>query len=143
MKAAGLKGRPRYLEFSEMAPEYKAKYCLDNCVAENNRSNNEIIYGWVIWQDKKHRFIEAEFHAVLKGNGELLDITPRCDDEKTVLFIPDDTRTPDRIDTRTWKTWSNIKSQNGHIYENCRPIEMKNSGMTIDEKVEIRKAYNK
>jgi len=122
-KDAGLNGKPSFLEFSEIASEYHAKYCLDNCEAEQLRTGCEIVYGWVIWQDKKHSFIEAEFHAVVKNNDKLVDITPRVDGEKNILFVEDKTRVPKRIDNHTWRSWTNIKSQKGIIYENCQTRE--------------------
>jgi DNA-directed RNA polymerase subunit E'/Rpb7 len=134
LKNAGLSGKPRFLEFSRTAPEYHAKYCLDNCEAEQIKTGSEIVYGWVIWQDKKHSFIEAEFHAVFKKDSKLIDITPRVDGEKKVLFVEDSKRVPERIDNRTWRIWTNIKSQNGSIYETCQPKEMQNTGLTIDQK---------
>ena len=126
-----------YLDFTETAPEYHAKYCLDNCEAEQLKTGCEIIYGWVIWQNKNMNFIEAEFHAVVKKENEFIDITPRVDGEKKILFVQDTTRIPERIDNHTWNSWTNIKSQNGSIFENCQIIELQNVGLTIDEKRSI------
>ena len=120
LKDAGLNGKLRFLEFVESAPEYHAKYCLDNCEAERHRTGCEIVYGWMIWQDKKCGFIEAEFHSTVRKDGNLVDITPRVDGEKKVLFVEDATRVPERVDCKTWKSWTNIKSSDGRIYENCK-----------------------
>jgi hypothetical protein len=88
----------------------------------------------VVWQDKKRRFIEAEFHAVVKKDGMLVDITPRVDGENKVLFVDDPERVPERIDNRTWRSWTNIKSLYGRIFEQCQTIELQNIGLTISEK---------
>ena len=50
-------------------------------------------FGWMLAQDKSMNFSEAQFHCVWKSpEGDLQDITPRLDNEKRVLFIPDDKR---------------------------------------------------
>jgi hypothetical protein len=69
----------------------------------------------MIWEDKKKRFIEAEFHAVVKQGSSLVDITPRIDGEKKILFVPDHKRIPKRKDESTWCTWSSFKSYRGRI----------------------------
>lgn len=134
---AGLDGRPSYLEFTETAPEYWAKYCLDNCEAERLKTGCEIIYGWMIWQDKKESFIEAEFHAIVKTDGKFVDITPRVDGERKILFVEDLAKIPERIDAHTWRSWDNIKSKNGVIYEESQVIVLKDAGFTINEKRSI------
>ncbi len=49
--------------------------------------------GWLIWETPGI-FIEAEMHAVWRSPNEtLIDITPQPDDEKRVLFLPDDSAT--------------------------------------------------
>ena len=51
------------------------------------------VFGWVLAQDKSKGFAEAQFHCVWKSTEDkLVDITPRRDGEKRVLFIPDHTR---------------------------------------------------
>jgi hypothetical protein len=52
-----------------------------------------IQFGWVLWEDKQADFVEAQFHSVWKNpKGELIDITPRQDNEKRILFITDPNR---------------------------------------------------
>ena len=69
------------------------QFCHLNCKRMMQFEDGEIIFGWVLWQDKKQKFIEAEFHSVWKTkNGTLKDITPRIDREETILFIPDKKR---------------------------------------------------
>jgi hypothetical protein len=103
-------------------PNYKARYCLSNCEAEQNRTGESVVYGWIIWEDRKKYFIEAEFHAVMRQlNGQLRDITPRIDGEARVLYISDPTRTPQRVDERTWRSWTSYKSIQGIIVEEAVP----------------------
>lgn len=46
--------------------------------------------GWALWE-LPGLYIEAEFHAVWeKPDGELLDITPKREETKTILFLRDD-----------------------------------------------------
>jgi hypothetical protein len=49
--------------------------------------------GWILAQDKQKAFSEAIFHAVWSSPyGRLFDVTPRRDNEKRLLFVPDNTR---------------------------------------------------
>lgn len=124
IKEIGLNEDPMYLKHTQLSNDNRPRYCLNNCEAENKKNNTPIIYGWAIWEDKKQRFIEAEFHAVIKHRGKPCDITPRADGEERVLFIPDSNRTPKHIDSKTWETWTNHKSLNGKIIEVARPIQL-------------------
>jgi len=107
---------------------------LDNCEAESDRTGQEIVYGWVLWEDRRFGFIEAEFHAVMRHGNTLVDITPRRDGEATVLFVPDAQRAPTRLDPRSWKSFTNIKWLNGRIVEPTEAIVIQNAGATIKEK---------
>lgn len=121
LKRAGLTGVPEFLSFSYVKPEYIARYCLKNCELETGHGG-EMMYGWIIWEDKKKGFIEAEYHAVIRRDGILLDITPRVDNEKHVLFVPDCKRTARRISKIHWATFSNIMSQNGQIIQHVEQM---------------------
>jgi hypothetical protein len=47
-------------------------------------------HGWVVAQDKTKSFVEGIFHTVWKApDGRLMDVTPRKDLEKRLLFVPD------------------------------------------------------
>ena len=51
------------------------------------------IFGWMLGQDKFQEFSEAQFHCVWKSpEGNFIDITPRKDREKRIMFIPDHLR---------------------------------------------------
>jgi hypothetical protein len=108
-------GDPVYLSFTHISDNYLAKHCLSNCEAEQYFSGVPVIYGWVIWEDEGEKFIEAEFHAVVKRGGRFIDITPRSDGESRVLFVPDKVRKAIRLSARKWNTWTNHKSYNGQL----------------------------
>ncbi|PZV15533.1 MAG: hypothetical protein DCF21_11640 [Leptolyngbya sp.] len=64
--------------------------CHINTCIQKKLEGGSIEYGWVIWKDDVTGSIEAEFHSVWKDKkGDLLDITPRVDGEKKILFVPD------------------------------------------------------
>jgi len=122
---------PVYLPFTYSSEKYLPKHCLSNCEAESHFSGSPIAYGWLVWEDKKQRFIEAEFHAVIKRNNKYIDITPRVDGEVRVLFVPDRSRVATRLNNREWNTWKNHKSYDGRI-EKTGPFKMTN---THDDKL--------
>ena len=117
LKTMHIHSSPIYLEFTFIDDKYLPKYCLSNCECESKKNKGQIVYGWTIWEDKKNRFIEAEFHSVIKRNSKLIDITPRVDGEEKILFAQDETRVAKREDDFTWCTWSNQKLYNGKITE--------------------------
>ena len=122
-KAAGFSKDPVYLPFSELNPSYQAKHCLDNCLHAEKERIGTPVYGWIIWEDRSRKFIEAEFHSVICKDGELLDITPRVDGEKRIMFASDSTRVP-RFDGEGWNTFSSIKSMSGTIFEESREVKL-------------------
>lgn len=73
--------------------EPEANNCHFNVWCQWLETGGEIQHGWIFGQDKSVPFAEAIFHTVWKApEGRLIDITPRSDNEKRVLFIPDGTR---------------------------------------------------
>jgi len=117
LKEIGLKSHPRFLKFTKRSEEYLPNFCLSNCESENHLHICPIVYGWTIWEDKKYRFIEAEFHAVVLINNEIVDITPRVDGEEKILWVHDPTRKATRVNSTTWDTWKSFKSINGQIIQ--------------------------
>lgn len=105
-----------YLPYTETSADYRIGYCMSNCEAENRRTGAHIVFGWVIWELRCVSFVEAEFHAVVRRGCTLYDITPRKDQEKRILFVPDNKRVAVRHDEHTWDTWSNHKKQ-GNSFE--------------------------
>lgn len=115
LASLGPVGLPVYIPCVVASPEYRVGYCLSNCEAEHRRTKTEIVFGWVIWELRAQSFIEAEFHALVRHNGELQDVTPRKDGEKLVLFLPDLVRVAVRKDNHTWDTWSNHKKRGASL----------------------------
>lgn len=115
LRDAGLnEEEPVHLPFTCIDKRYRPAYCLDNCAHAANAGLGTVVYGWMIWELRRLRFIEAEFHSVISQGGQLLDITPRTDGEELILFVPD----PGRAAVFTghgWQTFTNINSMNGIV----------------------------
>jgi hypothetical protein len=126
IKTLGSVGTPEYLPFTYSSERYKSKHCLSNCEAEFHFSGDPIIYGWIIWENNKIDFIEAEFHAVIKRSNKYIDITPRVDNEDKVLFVPDFDRKATRLNNREWNTWKNHRSLGGRIESSTQPTIITN-----------------
>jgi hypothetical protein len=114
----GIHGTPQYLPFMHISDSYTIRMCQSNCEAEKRRRGCGVVYGWLIWQDKRNNMITAEFHSVLDTASGLIDITPRVDGEKLVLFVPDSEKSARLLDDGTWETWANIES-----YKGCTVME--------------------
>jgi len=95
---------------SESSPVYvkvaprefaRPKECFHNVRSAIESFGGECAYGWTIWLWPSV-FIEAEHHSVWKTpGGRLLDITPKADGEKKIVFLQDDSATYDfEIDTQ-------------------------------------------
>ncbi|PCJ54330.1 MAG: zinc-binding protein [Planctomycetota bacterium] len=68
---------------------YPVNECFNNVQAHVTANNGEQIFGWMIWYDPK-KVIEAEFHCVWNSeDGELVDISPKPDGERKIVFLPD------------------------------------------------------
>lgn len=66
--------------------------CYGNVEDYVKKNGGKIEYGWIIWEIP-NTYIEAEFHAVWVNNkGEYIDITPKEDGEKRILFLKDSGR---------------------------------------------------
>ncbi len=92
-KIGGLE-EPRFVEVT--APSAFTAAELDDCFEDVRRQveqhGGSIQHGWTIWE-WPGIFIEGEFHAVWRDpNGDLIDVTPKKDGEKQILFAPDPTR---------------------------------------------------
>ena len=62
--------------------------CFYNVTERIKRDGGSMVYGWTIWEWSRV-FIEAEHHAVWEKDGELLDITPKKNRERKIVFLPD------------------------------------------------------
>ncbi len=68
-------------------------FCHFNVWLQTRHAGGKPQSGWILAQDKLQAFAEAIFHTVWRSpDGKLLDVTPRTDQEKRVLFVPDPTR---------------------------------------------------
>ncbi|MGL5952468.1 MAG: hypothetical protein ACRCZ3_04975 [Providencia rustigianii] len=105
----------------------KEGYCFQNCEQYVKTHGGKAIYGWMIWEDKKAKFIEAEFHAVIKKNGQYIDITPRIDNDEKILFVEDNTRNSGRMKEHSdsWYSWSNFKIINNKILQEAIAEQVK------------------
>jgi hypothetical protein len=119
----GSVGTPQFLRFSLVSSDCQIGCCLSTSDAEDRISNVEIIFDWPMWELRLQSFIDAEFYAVVRRNGQIQDITPRRDGEMFVLFVPDSHRVAIRQDEHTWSSWTNHKKR-GAIYEATRPIDI-------------------
>ena len=67
--------------------------CFESVAAYIKQNGGSTQYGWIIWEESKQSFLEAEFHAVwVSSSGEMVDITPKVDGESIILFLPDTKR---------------------------------------------------
>lgn len=81
----------KYSHPNEFSPEIHN--CFFNTWVKMNYSGGGRQHGWMIAQDSTKEFIEAQFHAVwINPEGVLIDVTPRPDGEKRVMFVPDHSR---------------------------------------------------
>ena len=85
-------------------------------------------HGWQIAHDPRHKFSEAIFHTVWKTDrGALMDITPRADGEKVIMFVPDHNRSialvPDS-GSPAINSFSNVKVLAGQVVEPLRSIQI-------------------
>ena len=84
----------QHLKFTRPAsfiPE--ADQCHFNVWCQIREEGGKAQPGWMLAQDKRADFAEAIFHSVWRTrHGRLLDVTPRKDDEKRILFVPDNSR---------------------------------------------------
>lgn len=72
----------------EFEPEPQS--CFFNVWVQINFKGGGFQHGWLIAQDAANDFIEAQFHAVwVDPKGYYVDVTPRTDGQKRVMFIPD------------------------------------------------------
>lgn len=80
-----------YLEFTKPKKFTPAPIeCHLNVWVQCNKEGGSAVSGWMIAEDPKHHFVEAQYHTVwISPSGKLVDITPRQDKEKKVLFVPD------------------------------------------------------
>ena len=78
--------------FVDVVPYEESEYqeCFFNVQNYIKKFGGRLQQGWTIWEIPK-KYIEAEFHAIwIDGEGKHLDISPKPDKEKKILFLKDD-----------------------------------------------------
>lgn len=74
-------------------PSSMLQRCFGSVTNHVMYSGGRMVLGWIIWIHPKV-LIEAEHHAVWESpEGDLIDITAKADDEKEIVFLPDETAT--------------------------------------------------
>lgn len=74
---------------------------LNDCFADVAKKvashGGSIQYGWTVWECPG-KLIEGEFHAIWAApDGSFIDVTPKADGERRILFIPDQERVYQRF----------------------------------------------
>jgi hypothetical protein len=65
--------------------------CYGNVERQVRWHGGEIVYGWLVFEEKNHRFVNFIHHAVWrKPDGTLACVSPQ--DESTICFVPDPSR---------------------------------------------------
>jgi hypothetical protein len=116
--------------FIKLTKENKFTAELNNCHINNfvkvKLYGGSIVYGWIFYQDKINDFTETQFHSVWCNNdGKIFDITPREDQEKRIMFIPDQVR---KIETVVYenqhliRTFDNIRLFKGDFLNGTKEI---------------------
>jgi hypothetical protein len=73
-------------------PQARINSCFLAVRDHITQNGGHIQHGWIIWELPKI-FLEAEFHAVwVSPASETVDITPKIDNEDSILFLPDSKR---------------------------------------------------
>lgn len=80
--------------FIEVEPKENVRfnYCLTDVARYVKEKGGSEVFGWIIWECPKV-FLNAQFHACWKKpNDTLVDIVPKPDKEKRILFLADSKR---------------------------------------------------
>jgi hypothetical protein len=78
-------------------PAARQDYCFSNVEAKVESSGGSMVLGWTIWETPGI-LVEGEFHSCWQSpSGELVDVTPKRDGERRILFLPDPSRTWERL----------------------------------------------
>jgi len=105
--------------------EVRFNYCLTDVPDFVKSYGGVIQFGWIIWECPQV-FLVAEFHACwVNHENIIIDIVPKPDNEKRVLFLPDSKRlydhkpVPNRlkalVDNDYTKLWLKIENKTDEI----------------------------
>jgi len=76
-------------------PDSQVQECFTNVRDKVERDGGRICFGWAIWEWPRV-MIEAEFHAIwISPEDEQIDITPKPEGIRRILFLPDSARAYD------------------------------------------------
>lgn len=62
--------------------------CFENVKNFIKKYGGKELIGWAIWEIPQV-MLEAEFHCAVKMKDKIIDVTPRINNEKQIVFIPD------------------------------------------------------
>lgn len=109
--------RLKFTRPSAFVPE--PDYCHFNVWLQIRSAGGAAQPGWILAQDKQNSFAEAIFHAVWRNQtGSLVDVTPRRDMEKRVVFVPDHGRSivlTSHENRPAIHTFDNVRILNGSL----------------------------
>ena len=116
-----------YIKYTnETAFSAEFENCHVNNLVKRKLNGGKLVFGWIIWENKEVNFIEANFHSLWKDNNlKLYDITPRRDNETTILFVQDNHREIEftkHLNSPAIKTFNNLRIQNGQIITGIIPV---------------------
>src|SRR4030042_5246672 len=105
--------------------DVRFNYCLTDVLLFVQKNGGTTQFGWLIWENPQV-FLEAEFHACwVNPEKKIIDITPKRDNEKRVLFLPHSKRVyehklvPNRrkalVDNDFTRLWLNIGNKTDEI----------------------------
>jgi hypothetical protein len=81
---------PYYVNVRPVSGAYNE--CINHVNDMVKANGGSVLIGWIIWE-WAYTLVEAELHAIwVTPTGEQIDISPKQDGEKRILFLPD----PDR-----------------------------------------------
>lgn len=108
--------------------EAEPSNCHFNVWVQWDKCGGKPQHGWLIGEDAVHDFAEAQFHTVwCSPQGELVDVTPRLDLEKRVMFVPDLQRCVQLIHRNgspALRTYDNVRIHRGQLLSGIEIIEL-------------------
>jgi len=78
-------------EYIQVEPDHTGIHgeCFSNVRDRVKSEGGSIVYGWTIWE-WPGVLLEAEFHSIWEDrDGARIDVTPKPDGERQILFLPD------------------------------------------------------
>lgn len=117
------------LKFTEPTQfDSEPQNCHFNVWVQCNKCGGQPQSGWLLAEDERQDFVEAQFHTVWRSpEGKLRDITPRADREKRVMFVLDLSRCITLCDhdgAPAILTYDNIRIHRGHLLTGLTRIKL-------------------